>query len=165
MLIFGKTHSCKNWRFLEYHDPKVILWKQNFHQNLLFDKSNALQNLMRCKTFFFEIWHLLKFRFKIWRFVKNGSKSDAFDIPDSKYDAWYNKWFKNWILSKVLIQKIFFKGKKNNFFLNNFSKNAQKANFDVFGVSWPDKWFFESELSNNVRFRKKQFFHRNLMRC
>ena len=39
----------------------MIVWKQNFHQNLFFYKSISLQNLMRCKDFFFEIWHVLKF--------------------------------------------------------------------------------------------------------
>ena len=114
---------------------------------------------MRCKTFFRNPTRSKISIQNLWGCEKNGSKSDAFEILDSKYDVWYNKWFKNWLFSKVLIPKKLFKGKKNNFFRNNFSENAQKKPIlTFFGVIWPDKWFFESELFNNVRFPKNSFF-------
>ena len=104
-----------------------FLSKSLFIQIEFTSKSDALQNfwfrnLTRSKIFdskFPELW-------------KNGSKSDAFEILDSRYDALYNKWFKTDYFQKFWSKKIF--KKKNNFLRNNFSKNAQKANFDVFMV-------------------------------
>ena len=69
------------------------------------------------------------------------------------------------IFLKVLDSKKLLSRKKNIFFRNNFSKNAQKSQlWRFYGVIWPDKWFFENEFSNKFWF-PKQFFHQNLMRC
>ena len=61
MVVIEKMHSCKKWRFYWVKGPKVFLWKQNIHENQFVYKSISLQNLMRCKTFFFEMWHVQKF--------------------------------------------------------------------------------------------------------
>ena len=60
LMVFEKTHNCKSWRFhVLIRSKKVTFWKQNIHQSLFC--TIPLQNLMRCKTFSFEIWHVLKF--------------------------------------------------------------------------------------------------------
>ena len=63
------------------------------------------------------------------------------------------------IILKVLDSKKLLSRKKNNFFRNNFSKNAQKSQlWRFYGVIWPDKWFFENEFSNKFWFPKNSFF-------
>ena len=112
---------------------------------------------MRCKFFFRNLTRSKIFNSKFVELWKNGSKSDAFKILDSKYDALYNKWFKNWIFWKILIQKFFIK-EQNNFSRNNFSMNAQKSQlWSFYRVYWPDKTFFESQFSNKLWFSKNSF--------
>ena len=146
MALFGVKRSRSDCLKAELSSKSVFL-QINFTS-----KSDALQrfffqNLTRSKFFdskFVELW-------------KNGSKSDAFKILDSKYDALYNKWLKNWIFWKNLIQKFFIK-EQNNFSRNNFSMNAQKSQlWSFYRVNWPDKTFFESEFSNKLRFSKNSF--------
>ena len=108
--------------------------KQNIHQNLFFlqikftSKSDPLSNL-----FVRNLADSKKFSIRNFRVVKNGSKSDTFEIPDSKHDASYKKCFKNQLFSKILIQFLFF-WMKTFFSATNFPRMHKKANIDVFTV-------------------------------
>ena len=71
-----------------------------------------------------------------------------FTTNDSKTDYLQNFWSKK-----------FFIKKKNNFFRNNFSNDAQKSQlWRFFGVNWPDKLFFGSQFSKKNRFSNHTFF-------
>ena len=139
--------------------------KQIIHQNLFLYKSSSLQNLMRCKTFDFEIWHVLNFSIRNFQSCEKMALSLThlkFLIQDmTRCTTNYSKteyFQKFWPKSS-------FEKKKNNFLRNNFSKNAQKSQlWRFYGVNWPDKWFFENEISNNFWFSQNSFSHRNLMR-
>ena len=111
---------------------KNIFCKQNIHQNLFFYKSNSLRNLIRCQTCLFEIWQILKISIRNCRVVKNGSKSDTFEISESKHDASPKKCFKNRLFSKSLIQFLSFEWK--HFFPQHIFRMHKKANIDVFTV-------------------------------
>ena len=108
LVVFEKTHNCKSWRFHGLKRSKMWHFlKGNIHQSLFLYKSIALQNLMRCKTFFRNATRSKIFDSKNPELWKIGSKSDAFKFLDCKYDALYKKWFKNWLFSKKLIQNSF----------------------------------------------------------
>ena len=120
LVVFEKTHNCKSGRFHGLIGSKKWLSESKTFIKVCFVRINSIskshgvqniffRNMTRSKIFdsnFVELW-------------KNGSKSEAFEILDSKYDPLYKKWFKNWLLSKSFIIK-------NNFFRNNLSKNGQK---------------------------------------
>ena len=136
---------------------KWLSENRTFIRLCFFYKSISLQNLMRCKFFFRNLTRSKIFNSKLVELWKNGSKSDAFKILDSKYDALYNKRFKNWIFWKFLIQKFFIK-EQNKFSRNNFSMNAQKSQlWNFHRVHWPDRTIFESEFSNKFWFYKNSF--------
>ena len=137
---------------------KKIFCKQNIHQKLFFlqikftSKSDLLSNLfvrnLADSKFFYS---------KLSSCKKNGSKSDAFKIPDSKHDASYKKCFKNRLFSKSLIQFLFLS--ENIFFRNKFSKNAQKSqHWRLYGVYSRAKLFFESQFSKKSWFSNNTFF-------
>ena len=147
---------------------KWLSESRTFIKICFFYKSISLQNLMRCKTFFSETWHVLKFS------IRNLSSCEKTALI---WRIW-NSWFKIWRVVQQMIQKlIIFKNfdpkiqtiflkKKNNSLRNNFSKNAQKSQLCCFYcVNWPDKWFLESEFSDKFWFSRNSLFHWNLMRC
>ena len=111
---------------------KKTFCKQIIHHNLFLYKSISLQKLMRCKFFFSKSDTFYNFLFEIVVFYKKRSKSDAFEILDSKHDALYKKRFKNSFFSKNLIQVLFLN--ENFFSATTFPRMRKKANKDVFTV-------------------------------
>ena len=62
--------------------------------------------------------------------------------------------------SKILIPILFLN--ENNFFRNNFSKNAQKdQHWRLYGVYWPAKLFLVSQFSKKSWFSNNTFFIEN----
>ena len=139
---------------------KYILQAKQSSKSVFFYKSNSLPSLICCQTCLFEILQILSFSIRNCRVVKNDSKSNAFEIPDSKHDASYKKCFKNRLFSKSLIQFLFLN--ENKFFRNKFSKNAQKSQHRrPYGVFWPAKLFLVSQFSKKSWFSNNTFFIEN----
>ena len=149
MAVFGVKWSKSD--FLKANlSSKSVFYKNQFHFEIW----------CVVKLFYLKIWHVLKTSI---RNLSSGEKTaislthlkfliqsmPLCTTKDSKID--YFKSFR--------FKKTFIKEKKNNFFRNNFSKNAQKSQlWRFYGVIWPDKWFFESEFSNKFWFSKNSFF-------
>ena len=137
-------------------DSKLILWKQNFLQNLYLYQSNSLRNLMRCKTFYSKSDTFWNFRVQFYRILKKWLWV---------WRVW-NSWFKTRRVVQKMIQKLnIFKNFDPNFFIENnsfrnkFFKNAQKSQlWRFYGVNWLAKWFFESEYSISFCLSKNSFF-------
>ena len=138
--------------------------KQIVHQNLFLYKSSSLQNLMRCKTFDFEIWHVLKFSIRSFPSCEKMALSlthlkfliqdmTRCTTNDSKTDYFQKFWSKK-----------IFKKKKTTFTEQLFQECTKSQLWRFYGVNWPDKWFFESEISNKFWFSQNSFSHRILMR-
>ena len=79
---------------------------------------------------------------------------------ETKNDELCNKWFKNWFFFKNFdpkIQKNFHREKKQ-LFMEQLSQECTKNQLCCFYcVKWPDKWFFESEISNKFWFSQNSF--------
>ena len=158
IIVFEKAQNCRSCRFCGVNGSKSDFLQSKSVSSY---KSVSLQNLFRCKTFFFEIIHVLNFSIRtlssckkmalcltrlkfliqiMLRCTKNDSKTDFFQ------KVWSNFFFLN----------------ENNFFRNNFSKSAQKSqHWRFYGVYWPAKLFFESQFSKNLDFLKITFFIEN----
>ena len=92
----------------------------------------------------FENWSVVKLvlsksgtfwnsKFKICRVFKKGSKSDLFEILDSKHDVLYKKRFKNRFFFQKFWPQFFF-WMKIFFSATTFPRMHKKANIDVFTV-------------------------------
>ena len=85
-------------------------------------------------------------------FKKSGSKSDAFEIPDPKYDALY----KNDTETDFFQKKFFFE--KTTFSRTTFPRMHKKTNFDVFTVYFDQiKDCFWASFPTNFVFPKTVF--------
>ena len=101
-ILWGKT--IQKWISASKSFIKISFYTNQVHFKIWCVVKLFFRKLTQSKTFdsnFFELW-------------KNGSKYDAFENLDSKYDALYNKFLKNWMSLKILIQ-IFLKKKKKLF--------------------------------------------------
>ena len=155
IMVFEKPDNCRNWWFARYKDPKNVFCKETFIKICFFYKSNSLQNLIRCKTCFFEIWHVLKFSIQHLSSLKKlGLSLTHLKLLIQSMTHCTIKYSKTDYL-QTLWPKFFFI--KKNFFRNNFSKNARKSQlWRLNGVYWPSKRF-ESAFSNIICFSKKVF--------
>ena len=124
----------------------MIFSRQNFHQNLFFHNLCSLQNLIRCKTFDFKNWHVVKFSIRSLL---------SCEIMALNLKHFWKSWFKKWRFLQKMIQKLVF--------LENFDpklpKNAQESQLlRFYSVKWPDKRLFESEFSNKIWISENSFF-------
>ena len=99
--FFEKADNCRSWGFACKKFHKRFCASKTSIKICFFYKSNSLRNLIRCQTCLFEIWQILKFSILNCRVVKNGSKSDTFEFPDSKHDASYKNASKTDYFQKV----------------------------------------------------------------
>ena len=121
-------------------------------KTVFFYKPNSFRNLIRCKTCLFEIWLVQNYGFEICRIVENGSKSDAFEVLDSKYDALY----KNDTETDFFQKKFFFE--KTTFSRTTFPRMHKKTNFDVFTVYIDQlKCSLRASFPKNLHFLKTVF--------
>ena len=144
----------------------MIFWKQNIHQNLFLYKSIPLQNLMRCKTFFFRNMTSSKtFDSKFFELWKNGSGSKAFETLDSKSDALLKHCFKIWFFSKVSIGDMFFLLWFYDFYqLVAFGKANRCKNWRFQGLKRSKIGFLKANI-HQILFLYKSVSVQNMMRC
>ena len=148
LMFFEKTHSCKIWRFPGLKHPKKVTFsKQIIRQSVFLYKSIPLQNLMRCKTLFSEIWHVLNVS------IRNLSSCEKINLSLTRLKLLIQNMTR---CTKIDSETDYFQNAlllKTTFSGTTFPRMDKKSqHWRFYGVNWPAKWIFESEFYNKVWF-------------